>query len=351
MSVPTLPRITSRNVPTSRVNTHVLFSGPDDGIPVVFIHGNFSAATYWEETMLALPPGYRGIAPDLRGYGETEDQLIDATRGARDWSDDLKALSDQLGDRPAHLVGWSLGAAVILQFLLDYPELVQSITLVSPVSPFGFGGTKGETGEWCWPDSAGSGGGVVNPEFVRRIAEGDRSADDPNSPRNVINAFYYKPGFTSPREEEFLSASLLQKTGSDRYPGDMTASDNWPGVAPGVWGPINATAPKYFNVSGFANSAHQPPILWVRGDADQIVSDNSLFDMGALGAMGIVPGCPTDKYPAQPMVAQMRYVLDRYQAKGGLVQEVELDAAHSPHLEQPEAFNQAFHAHLAAADA
>ena len=55
--VPTLEGITSRMVPTARLNTHVLGCGPEDGTPVVFLHGNFSAATYWEETMLALPAG------------------------------------------------------------------------------------------------------------------------------------------------------------------------------------------------------------------------------------------------------------------------------------------------------
>ena len=85
-TVPTLPGITSQMIPTKRINQHVLISGPKDGVPVVFVHGNFSAATYWEETMLAMPDKYRCIAPDLRGYGDTEDLLIDGTRGARDWS-------------------------------------------------------------------------------------------------------------------------------------------------------------------------------------------------------------------------------------------------------------------------
>lgn len=351
MPVPTLPGITTKMVPTARINTHVLFSGPDDGIPVVFIHGNFSASTYWEETMLALPAGYRGIAPDLRGYGDTEDLLVDATRGARDWSDDLKALSDTLGDRPAHLVGWSLGAAVILQFLLDYPELVRSLTLIAPVSPYGFGGTKGEDGRPCWDDFAGSGGGVVNPEFVRRIGEGDRSGDDPNSPRNVINAFYYKPPFRAAREEDFLTAALLEKIGPERYPGDLTPSENWPNVAPGQWGPINATSPKYFNVSGIADADHKPPVLWIRGDADQIVADLSFFDMGALGQLGLVPGCPTDQYPPQPMVGQTRAVLERYQDNGGAYQEIVItDAAHSPHIEKPEEFGKVFHLFLQGLD-
>ena len=241
----TLEGITSQMVQTDRLNMHVLACGPEDGTPVVFLHGNFSAATYWEEIMLALPEGFRAIAPDLRGYGWTEDKLVDATRGMRDWSDDLDTLFAALGIEKAHLVGWSLGGGVIYRFLIDRPDRVLSVTLVSPVSPYGFGGTKGVEGAPCYDDFAGSGGGVVNPEFVRRIKEGDRSEEDPNSPRNVINTFYYKPPFRAAREEDLLTAALMEKMGDDRYPGDFVPSENWPNVAPGVWGPINAGSPKF----------------------------------------------------------------------------------------------------------
>ena len=43
MTVPTLPGITAKTVTTDRLTTRVLFAGPDDGIPVLFIHGNFSS--------------------------------------------------------------------------------------------------------------------------------------------------------------------------------------------------------------------------------------------------------------------------------------------------------------------
>jgi pimeloyl-ACP methyl ester carboxylesterase len=343
-SVPTLPGITPQMIPTERLKTHVLVSGPADGIPVIFVHGNFSAATYWEETMLAMPDDYRCIAPDLRGYGDTETRPIDATRGARDWSDDLKALSDELGNRPGHLVGWSMGAAAVMQFALDYPELVASLTLVNPVSPYGFGGTKDEAGTPCYDDFAGSGGGAVNPDFVRRIQEGDRSAGDPNSPRNVIATFYYAAPFRAAREEEFLNASLLQRVGEQAYPGDMTPSPNWPNVAPGQWGPINATSPKYLNTSTIVTMPRKPPILWLRGDVDQIVSDNSFFDLGTLGQLGYVPGWPgADVYPPQPMVSQMRALLNQYRSAGGRYQEVTVTGAgHSPHIEKPEEFRESF---------
>jgi pimeloyl-ACP methyl ester carboxylesterase len=350
-TVPTLAGITSKMIRTERINMHVLFSGPDDGIPVVFIHGNFSSATYWEETMLAMPAQYRCIAPDLRGYGDTEDKLIDGIRGARDWSDDVKALSDELGPETGHLVGWSTGAAAIMQLALDYPELMASLTLVAPVSPYGFGGTKDVEGASCYTDFAGSGAGVVNPEFVQRIKDNDRSADSPNSPRNVINTYYYKAPFKAAREEDFLSSALLEKMGADRYPGDVTPSTNWPGAAPGRWGPINAVSPKYFNTSGIANLRKKIPVLWVRGDSDQIVSDTSFFDIGTLGQRGFVSGWPGDDvYPPQPMVDQTRAVLKKYQANGGSYQEVVIaDAGHAPHIEKLEEFVAALTAHLKSA--
>jgi pimeloyl-ACP methyl ester carboxylesterase len=81
----------------------------------------------------------------------------------------------------------------------------------------------------------------------------------------------------------------------------------------------------------------KPPITWVRGDADVIVSDTSLFDLAYLGSLGLVPGWPgTDSCPPQPMVAQTRAVLDRYVAAGGTYREVVYaGCGHSPHIERP----------------
>jgi len=108
MNIPSpLPGISTRMFDTSRLQQHVYFSGPETGIPVIFLHGNFSAALYFEETMLALPAGFRGIAPDLRGYGWTEDKLIDSTRGSREWADDIIALMAVLKIEAAHFVAWS----------------------------------------------------------------------------------------------------------------------------------------------------------------------------------------------------------------------------------------------------
>jgi pimeloyl-ACP methyl ester carboxylesterase len=73
-----------------------------------------SAARFFEELMVALPVQYRLIALDLRGYGRSEVAPVDATRGVRDFSDDLHALVQTLGLERPHLLGWSLGGNVVL---------------------------------------------------------------------------------------------------------------------------------------------------------------------------------------------------------------------------------------------
>jgi pimeloyl-ACP methyl ester carboxylesterase len=334
------------DVLTSRLRTHVLTAGPADGPVLVLVHGNVSSARFFAPSMTILAARYRCLAPDLRGFGRSETAPVNARRGVRDFADDLHALLTESHLVPAgqrvHLLGWSLGGAVVLQYAIDHPEAVASIVLESPMSPYGFGGTRDDGGMPCWPDFAGSGGGTASPELVRRIAEGDRSRDDATSPRQVLTTLYVRPPFEFPvqLEDELVDAMLQMATGDDFYPGDAAASPNWPGTAPGTRGVNNAISPRYCDVSGFAQIADGPDVLWVRGDSDQIVSDASLVDLGYLGQLGAVPGWPgADVYPPQPMVGQMHDVLDRYRAAGGRYEEhVLAGCGHSPHLEKPAEF-------------
>nr|WP_236831600.1 alpha/beta fold hydrolase [Blastococcus sp. KM273128] len=275
--------------------------------------------------------------------------------GVRDWADDVAALVEALGIGRVHLVGWSMGAAVVLQHLLDAPERVASVALVAPVSPYGFGGTAGPEGRRLAEDGAGSGGGAANPEFVAALAAGDTGDGSPTSPRSILRSFYVAPGSLplDPALEDLFVASMLStRTGPDHYPGDSAASPTWPGVAPGERGVLNTMAPTVLDVSGIDALAGKPPVLWVRGDADAIVSDTSLFDLAHLGQLGAVPGWPgAEVCPPQPMVAQTRAVLERYAAAGGGYREVVLPGVgHSPHVERPQKFVVALLEHLGAAE-
>ncbi|WNV76583.1 alpha/beta fold hydrolase [Geodermatophilus sp. DSM 44513] len=360
MSDVLLPGIAATRVATPRLVQSVLHpegtqpAGP--GEAVLFVHGNVSSSLFWQPTLLALADTgpVRPLAVDLRGFGDTDPLPVDARRGVRDWADDVAALVDTLGLARVHLVGWSMGAGVVLQYLLDAPERVASIALVAPVSPYGFGGTAGTEGRRLSEDGAGSGAGAANPAFVAALAAGDTTADTPASPRSVLRAFYVAPGalpLDPQLEDVHVAAMLSTRTGEDHYPGDAAPSATWPGTAPGQRGVLNTLAPTVFDVSGIAGLPHKPPVLWVRGDADAIVSDTSLFDLAHLGSLGAVPGWPGPEVcPPQPMVTQTRALLDCYAAGGGSYRELVLPGVgHSPHVERPQEFVVALLEHLDAA--
>lgn len=341
MSGTLLPGIDARTVRTPRYTANVL-ERPADGDPartVLFVHGNVSSSLFWQPMMLSLPAGVRAVAVDLRGFGDSETLPVDATRGVRDFSDDVAAVADELGLGAVHIVGWSLGGGVVMQLLLDRPDLVASLTLVSPVSPYGFGGT-GADGALLNPDASGTGGGGANPDFVARLEAGDTGEDSPTSPRAVYRSSYVAPGFVSEYEDLWVESMLSTATGADNYPGDASASEHWPGFGPGTRGVLNTLAPTYFDTSGIVDAPAKPPILWIHGAVDAIVGDASFFDLNQLGAAGVIPGWPGDEVaPPQPMLAQTRAVLDRYAAAGGTTREVVLeDCGHSAHIEKPDEF-------------
>lgn len=333
-----LPGITQHKAKTDRLEIAYLATGTGN-TPIVLVHGNCSSSLFFQDFMLALAATnrYTVYAPDMRGYGDSETLPVDATHGLQDFADDLNSFVQMLGLTSLHLFGWSLGSNVAMQYAINHPGTLRSLTLQAPGSPFGFGGTKGPEGTPTWPDFAGSGGGTANPEFAQRLAQGDRSSDQ-ISPRTTMNTFYFKPPFRAApdREEIYVTSALSTKVAPGNYPGNMTTSDNWPTVAPGTQGVNNALSPKYMNQANFATIASKPPVLWVHGADDQIVSDTSFFDFGFLGQVGAVPGWPgAEVYPPQPMKTQVRAVLEQYKANGGSYQEVMLaDCGHSPHIEK-----------------
>ncbi len=340
-----LDGITSRLIDTDRLSVNILERTGDspetaDESTIVFIHGNVASSLFWQELMQDLPAELRVLAVDLRGFGDTEHMPVDATRGVRDFSDDLHATLVELGIESPHLVGWSLGGAVIMQYALEHP--VRSLTLQAPASPYGFGGTRRD-GSRLTDDDAGCGAGGTNPDFVERLNQRDASDEAPTSPRNIFRNGFVAPGYTTEHEDIWVESMLSTSTATGNFPGDSAASEHWPGFAPGRIGVGNTLAPKYFNVSSIVDLEQKPPILWVHGDADAVVSDASFSDINHLGALGIVPDWPGEEIaPAQPMVSQTRDVLQAYADAGGQVSELALEGVgHAPHLERPVEFRRA----------
>src|ERR1700730_14417030 len=90
--------------------------GPDDGQPLLLVHGNLVTGRFFQALAERLPERFRIVAPDLRSFGRTQAEPVDAARGLRDWSDDLRSLLETLGwadTGRVHAAGWSLGGGVL----------------------------------------------------------------------------------------------------------------------------------------------------------------------------------------------------------------------------------------------
>ncbi|WP_243653597.1 alpha/beta fold hydrolase [Pseudonocardia endophytica] len=330
-----MPGVRASHVDTDRIRMHVLEAGPDDGVPVVLVHGNLSTGRFYEHLMTRFGDRYRVIAPDMRSFGQSDPAPLDATRGLSDWADDIDALLRALGvSAPPHLVGWSTAGAAIVRYAAAHRAA--SLTFLDPVSPYGYGAVHRD-GRPAFDDFAGSGAGGANPEFVRRLAEGDDSDESPFSPRTVMRTTYWSADFRLPRDrEDVLVAEILRTViGDDGYPGDGAESSNWPGFGPGTRGILNALSPKYCRWDDVVDLDPKPPVLWTHGTNDLVVADGSMLEFGTLGQAGLVPGWPGDDlFPPQPMITQIRDVLERYAAAGGLVRTEMFDGSgHGPHVD------------------
>jgi 3-oxoadipate enol-lactonase len=99
------------------------------GVPLLFVHGFPLSRGAWQKQVDALRSSYRVIAPDLRGFGESEAGTGAVTMAQ--YAEDLHALLQQRASGPVVLIGHSMGGYVTLAFARQYPEMVRGLVLVS----------------------------------------------------------------------------------------------------------------------------------------------------------------------------------------------------------------------------
>lgn len=95
------------------------------GPVVVLIHGFPLNRRMWRPQLpLLVAAGYRVIAPDLRGFGDSD--ALDAPCSMDLLADDLVALLDYLEVRQAAVIGMSMGGYLLFNLLERYPQRVQA---------------------------------------------------------------------------------------------------------------------------------------------------------------------------------------------------------------------------------
>jgi pimeloyl-ACP methyl ester carboxylesterase len=112
------------------VDLALTVSGPDDGTPVVLLHGLTATHRYVVMGSSILQrEHHRVVAYDARGHGKSEPQ---ATYTYEDLAHDLERVLDDQGIDRAVLAGASMGAHTILRFALDHPERVAAAAIITP---------------------------------------------------------------------------------------------------------------------------------------------------------------------------------------------------------------------------
>jgi pimeloyl-ACP methyl ester carboxylesterase len=99
-----------------------------EGPAVLFLHGFPELGYSWRHQLPALADaGFRALAPDLRGYGQTGGPDDVAAYGVGELIADVEGLMDALGLETATLVGHDWGALLMWQFAMLKPERVERL--------------------------------------------------------------------------------------------------------------------------------------------------------------------------------------------------------------------------------
>lgn len=107
---------------------HRIITTDNHTTTVVLIHGFLSDSTYWRSVVPQLSEQYRVITIDLLGFGASP-KPRDATYSLADHTTAVAETLTAVIDRPAVIIGHSMGCLVAAQLSIDHPQLVSRLAL------------------------------------------------------------------------------------------------------------------------------------------------------------------------------------------------------------------------------
>lgn len=110
-------------------NAKLAFRRAGDGeTALIFIHGWMASGAVFEQQLEGLSENYQVIAPDLRGFGESEKSQIDYTLDV--YRADLHALIQELKLEKSVIIGWSMGGAIVIDYAISFPDEISALILL-----------------------------------------------------------------------------------------------------------------------------------------------------------------------------------------------------------------------------
>jgi pimeloyl-ACP methyl ester carboxylesterase len=134
VSAEPIPHWPGRLVPLGDHDVYVRAVPPGSGEPALCVHGLEGSSRNWTDLMELLRPRLACEAVDLPGFGNSPPRP-DGRHSIAALAQTVTTLIGQLGHGPVHLIGNSLGGSVCVRIAARRPDLVRTLTLVSPALP------------------------------------------------------------------------------------------------------------------------------------------------------------------------------------------------------------------------
>ena len=115
------------------VRLHYEIHGPEDGAPIVLVHGFASdyklnwVGTRWQETLTTA--GHRIIGLDCRGHGSSDKPHDPAAYSLDIMAADVRRLLDHFDIKTADYLGYSMGARTGVRAMIDFPKRLRRVVL------------------------------------------------------------------------------------------------------------------------------------------------------------------------------------------------------------------------------
>jgi 3-oxoadipate enol-lactonase len=106
--------------------TNIYFEMKGDGHPLVMIHGQPLDSSMWDAQFEEFSKRFQTIRFDLASYGKSSSHNNDYS-----WVEDLKGILEFLEIKSTHLMGFSVGGMLAMDFTLAFPNFVDKLILVS----------------------------------------------------------------------------------------------------------------------------------------------------------------------------------------------------------------------------
>lgn len=119
--------------PSPGVRLHYVDVGPEEGKPIIFIHGLTANIAFYRPLLQALAQPWRVVGLDLRGHGLSSKPESGYT--LHHFSLDVRALAGHLGIGSYALIGHCLGALVALYHAAHEPRAVRALVTIELPSP------------------------------------------------------------------------------------------------------------------------------------------------------------------------------------------------------------------------